>query len=86
MTELERTELLVNKHGEVCTRTDAAQILSKCRQTINKMLADGRLDSACAGEMVDVRSIARYISAPERTEFEAHKRNMQRKHKSEWAV
>lgn len=86
MTEQERVELLVNKHGEVCTRTDAAKILSKCRQTINAMLADGRLDSACAGDMVDVRSIARYIMAPRQADFEVHKRNMQRKHKSEWAV
>jgi hypothetical protein len=46
------------------------------------MLADGRLAEACAGEMVDVRSIAAYITAPRQADFEAKVRRSGRV----WAV
>jgi hypothetical protein len=46
------------------------------------MLADGRLETACAGEMVDVRSIAAYICQPKQADFEAKVRRSGRV----WAV
>lgn len=61
MTQDERTACMVELYGEVCKKADAARILHSTAPTIRAMLADGRLDSACGGEMVDVRSIARYI-------------------------
>ena len=82
MSQLEREQLLVAQHGEVTTITNAAKILSRARNTIMAMLADGRLDRACEGTMVDVRSIARYITAPRQEEHEAKLRRSGRK----WAV
>ena len=52
---------MVQKYGEVCTKTTAGKILSCSLQTINAMLKDGRLKEACVGRRVDVRSIANYI-------------------------
>lgn len=51
-------------YGEACTRVTAAKILSRTPGTVREMLKDGRLDYACGGAMVDVRSIARYICRP----------------------
>lgn len=86
MTPEERADLLVDRHGEVCTKTVAARILGRSFNTIKAMLADGRLDYACGGEMVDVRSIARYICQPKAEDFEARKRRMKVRRKSSWAV
>ena len=82
----EREALMVEAYGEVCTKAQAARILKKCPQTILAMMEDGRLEAACEGTMVDVRSIARYIAAPKQEDFEARKRRTQKKHGSNWAV
>jgi hypothetical protein len=50
------------------------------------MLADGRIEEACAGSMVDVRSIARYISQPRQEDFQAKQRKLKLKYNSEFAV
>lgn len=59
-----REEEMVRQWGEVVSQTKAGRILSRHPNTIRAMLNDGRLQAACAGAMVDVRSIARYIEAP----------------------
>lgn len=82
MTQREREDLLVAQHGEVTTIQNASKILSRARNTVMQMLRDGRIDYACAGSMVDVRSIARYIMAPKQEDHEARIRRSGRK----WAV
>ena len=82
MTQREREDLLVAQHGEVTTIQNASKILSRSRNTVIQMLRDGRIDYACAGSMVDVRSIARYIMAPKQEDHEARIRRSGRK----WAV
>lgn len=82
MTQREREELLVAQHGEVTTITNAGRILTRARSTIMEMLKDGRLDYACEGTRVDVRSIARYIMSPRSEDFAARQRRKGRK----WAV
>ena len=82
MTLQEREMLLTAQYGEVCSRATAAKILSKAPGTISVMLEDGRLDMACAGTAVDVRSIARYIMAPKEEDFKARNVRAGRK----WAV
>ena len=59
-----RADTLCRLYGEVCTQTQAGKILSRSLTTVRAMMEDGRLRSACAGKMVDVRSIAAYIEAP----------------------
>lgn len=54
---------LVDRYGEHVGKSTAAQILGVCRATVYAMLADGRLQGACEGKRVDVRSIARYMYA-----------------------
>lgn len=82
MTPNDRLDDMLSRYGEVCTKTMAAKILGRTPKTVRVMLEDGRLESACAGTMVDVRSIARYITAPQQAEFEARMRRQGR----EWAV
>ena len=60
MTPNDRMNDMLSRYGEVCTRAQAARILGRSPKTVRAMLADGRLAEACAGEMVDVRSIAAY--------------------------
>ena len=86
MTEAERTDLMVDRYGEVCTKTEAARILGRCVNSVKAMLDDGRLDTACAGRMVDVRSIARYICQPREAEFEARRLRMMARRESSWAI
>lgn len=86
MTLEERTATLVQLHGEVCTKTAAAKILGRSFNTIKSMLADGRLDAACAGSMVDVRSIARYICQPQSADFEARAERYKQRRGTKWAV
>lgn len=54
---------LVNQYGVHVDKSTAARILCVTRATVYAMLADGRIDGACEGKRVDVRSIARYIHA-----------------------
>lgn len=82
MTERERTEDMLERYGEVCTRAKAARILGCCSGKIRAMIQDGRLETACGGEMVDVRSIAAYIVRPKAADMEARHRRAGRL----WAV
>lgn len=79
-------EALVDKYGEVCKKTKAAHILGKSANTINAMLRDGRLDYACAGTMVDVRSIARYMAAPRLEEHKGRINRIKQRTGSKYAV
>ena len=73
---------MLERYGEVCTRVAAARILGCSTGKIKCMLHDGRLETACGGTMVDVRSIARYIAQPRQTDEAARQRRRGRK----WAV
>lgn len=52
---------LVDSYGEHVDKSTAARILGVTRTTVYAMLEDGRIEGACEGKRVDVRSIARYI-------------------------
>ena len=82
----EREELMVRAYGEVCKRAEAARILNRNIATINAMLTDGRLEPACEGSRVDVRSIARYIATPAQIEENARITRIKRRNGSEWVV
>ena len=86
MTEKERMDYLVDRYGIVCKRTVAARILGVSPSTVSYMIRDGRLDGACAGSMVDMESIARYIAQPKQAEEEARLRRLRSKYGSEWTV
>lgn len=86
MTLEERTDMMVRLYGEVCTKAQAARILGRDPKTVGKMIADGRIDDACAGSMVDVRSVARYIAEPKQADNEARIRRIKLKYNSEYAV
>lgn len=61
---LMRTEKeLIDMHGKYVDKSTAARILGVTRATVYAMLADGRIEGACEGKRVDVRSIARYMYA-----------------------
>ena len=79
-----REEEMVRQWGEVVSQTKAGRILSRHPNTVRAMIDDGRLQAACAGTMVDVRSIARYIEAPA---AESRKARVRRKGGSDrWVV
>jgi hypothetical protein len=78
----DRLNDMLERYGEVCTKKLAAKILGKCPATIGVMLADGRLRTACAGTMVDVRSIAAYIEQPRAIDEVTRQRKRGRK----WSV
>lgn len=86
MTHEDRAEAMVRMYGEVCTKSAAARMLNCAAGTIYKMLDDGRLDEACEGKMVDVRSIARYIAAPKQEDFEARKRRLKMRNNTQFVV
>lgn len=86
MTLKERTDDMLIRYGEVCRRSQTAKILHCSAQRVNAMLADGRLDWACGGEMVDVRSIARYICSPATLDEEARKRRYRRRNNTKYCV
>jgi hypothetical protein len=65
---------MVARYGEAVKLTTAARILDRDRKTIYRMIEDGRLETACAGTMIDVYSIARYICQPARDERAARMR------------
>ena len=75
-----RLDDMLDRYGEVCKRTMAAKILGCSAAKIKNMLTDGRLQFACGGEMVDVRSIAAYIEAPARKDFAARQKRLGRKY------
>lgn len=59
-----RMEDMIKRYGECVTVAAAARIMGRSRQTVQRMLDDGRMRWACAGTMVDVRSMAEYIESP----------------------
>jgi hypothetical protein len=84
---LETTEsLYVKSYGEVCSKAQAARILSVDTRTINRMIADGRLKDACIGRKVSVRSIARFVCEPKVVCAEAYAERMRKKYGTEYAV
>lgn len=82
----ERTEMMVQLYGEVCTKAAAARILGRNVKTLGTMIEDGRIDDACAGTMVDVRSVARYIAQPRQADSEARRNKIKLKYNSEFVV
>ena len=82
----DRATVMVLLHGEVCGKKEAGKILGCGTAHINSMLEDGRLDYACEGKKVCVRSIARYIAAPKKADEEARIRRVKMKYKTEYAV
>lgn len=86
MTDTERMNDMLERYGEVCRKSDAGRILHRSPATINAMLDDGRIDYACGGEMVDVRSIARYICKPKAEDFKARQTKAKRKSGCEFRV
>lgn len=71
-----REDAMARMYGEVVTKAAAARILNCAPRTVTAMLDDGRLAYACAGEKVDVRSIARYIEAPRKADAAARQAKM----------
>ena len=61
---LRREEALVAQYGEYVDKTATAKILGVTRATVYAMLSDGRIEGACSGRRVSVRSIARYMATP----------------------
>ena len=55
---------LLGRYGEYVDKTLTAKILGVTRATVYAMLADGRIEGACSGRRVSVRSIAHYMTAP----------------------
>ena len=78
----DRMNDMLERYGEVCTRTVAARVLGCSVGKIKSMLVDGRLATACEGTMVDMRSIASYIMRPAQADIEARARKLGRK----WSV
>lgn len=86
MTLQERTQAMLMMYGEVCSRSEAARMLRKDSRTINAMLADGRLEWACGGTMVDVRSIAQFIHSPAQAEETGRINRLKRRVGSDYVV
>ena len=59
-----RENELTARYGEYVDKTLTAKILGVTRATVYAMLADGRIEGACSGRRVSVRSIAHYMAAP----------------------
>lgn len=86
MTYEERSRIMTEQYGEACTKKVAAHILGRDPRTIARWIADGRIDDACAGTMVDVRSLARYLAAPAEAILEVRKRKYMEKTGCEFYV
>lgn len=82
----DREALMVQLYGECCKRVTAMKILSVSSKTLSGMLMDGRIDTACDGAMVDVRSIARYIARKPAADYEARIERAKRRNNSNWAI
>ena len=86
MTMQERTDDMLDRYGECCTRVKAAKILGRSTAWVNTAMKDGRLDTACGGTMVDVRSIARYLCSPKTEDNNARMQKMRTKRNIRWSV
>lgn len=82
----DRATVMVLLHGEVCSKQKAGELLHCGVSKISSMIDDGRLDAACEGKKVDVRSIARYIAAPAQQDDEARIRRLKKRNGSGFAV
>lgn len=82
MTSEERAAIMLELYGEACTKAQAAKMLNCSGGTIANMIEDGRIEAACAGTRVDVRSIAEYIMCRDQKNFETRMRKRGRR----WAV
>lgn len=58
---VDRHAAMVEKHGEACTKSQAARIISWQPHHHHGHAGGWRLKSACEGTRVDVRSLADYI-------------------------
>ena len=86
MTHQQRVDDMLARYGEAVPKVVAGKILSRSPFTIRRMIDDGRLQSACAGDMVDMRSIADYICAPEQADRNARYRKRFEKTGSKYHV
>ncbi len=86
MDRNEREDVMVAKYGEVCTRTTAGRILSCDPRTIKKWIKDGRIAEACAGTMVDVRSIVEYMYNTARIDEKVRVERVRRRYGTKYAV
>ena len=68
---MNRLDDMLTRYGECVTVAAATRIMGRSRGTVRRMLDDGRIRWACAGTMVDVRSIAEYIEAPAQADHRA---------------
>lgn len=81
-----REEIMVRMYGEVTSKRDAAKILSVSTSKIKSMVNDGRIEAACAGTMIDVRSLARYIAEPKAMEEIGRINRIKAKNDTRWAI
>lgn len=58
---VDRHRAMVERLGEACSKTTAAKEIECSTQTINRLLETGRLQPACEGKRIDVRSLCEYI-------------------------
>ena len=79
MTAQERGDLMIEQYGEACTFAQASRMLNHTPFTIKQMLEDGRLNYACEGTRVDVRSVAEYIMAPKQIDRATRNRKKARR-------
>ena len=86
MTLDERIDDMLGQYWEVCTKAQASKIMGCSYYKIMAMLDDGRLKTACAGSMVDVRSMAEYICAPSTIGEKARKERLRKKLNTTWVV
>ena len=82
----DRATVMVLLHGEVCSKQKAGELLHCGVSKISSMIEDGRLDAACEGKKVDVRSIARYLASPAQQDDEARIRRLKKRNGSGFAV
>lgn len=68
---MNRLDDMLTRYGECVTVAAATRIMGRSRGTVQRMLDDGRIRWACAGTMVDVRSMAEYIEAPAQADHRA---------------
>lgn len=58
------TDEIFARYGEYVDKTVAARLLGVTRATVYTMLSDGRIEGACEGRRVSVRSIVQYMKKP----------------------
>lgn len=66
-------------YGEACTKATAAKLINVTGRTICQMVHDGRIQAACGGERVDVRSLADYIEHRGERDHEARMERKRRR-------